>query len=161
MEVRKKLGFGLMRLPRTDGQIDIEQCKALADTFLANGYTYFDTAYAYAGSEEAFKEFVVKRYPRDSYTIASKMAGWMLKEDFGPEKMFQTSLERTGAGYFDYYLLHDVNSGSLPVFEKYDCFAWLKAKKEAGLVRHIGFSYHDGAKLLDEILTCHPEIEFV
>ena len=56
MEVRKKLGFGLMRLPRTDGQIDIEQCKALADTFLANGYTYFDTAYAYAGSEESMSE---------------------------------------------------------------------------------------------------------
>ncbi len=161
MEVRKKLGFGLMRLPRTDGKIDIEQCKILADTFLANGYTYFDTAYAYQGSEEAFKEFVVKRHPRESYTIASKMAGWMLREDFGPEEMFKTSLERTGAGYFDYYLLHSLQPSRVGFYDQYGCWEFCRKMKEERKIRNLGFSYHGDPELLEKLLQEHPYVDFV
>ena len=105
----KKLGFGLMRLPMKDGRIDIEETKAMVDAFLENGFNYFDTARIYEGSESAIKEALIDRYPRDSFILASKNAAWYntkTKEDAIAQ--FRTSLEKTGAGYFDYYLLHDV-----------------------------------------------------
>ena len=161
MEVRKKLGFGLMRLPRTDGKIDIEKSKVLADMFLSNGYTYFDTAYAYAGSEEAFREFVVERYPRDSYTVASKMAGWSLRDDFGPADMFNTSLQRAGLEYFDYYLLHSLQPSRVGFYDKYNCWEFCKQMKAEGKIRNLGFSYHGAPDLLEELLKTHPEVDFV
>ena len=116
-----KLGFGLMRLPKTDGVIDLEQVKVMVDRFLAAGFTYFDTAWAYEGSEEAIREALVKRHPRDSFTLASKLAAWIgcrTKEDAAAQ--FRTSLERTGAGYFDYYLLHNLGEGRTKFFDEFD-----------------------------------------
>ena len=75
--------------------------------------------------------------------------------------MFHEQLQKTGAGYFDYYLLHGIEESMLPKYEQFDCFNWLLEKKQQGLVKHAGFSYHDSADLLDEILTRHPEMEFV
>ena len=118
----KKLGFGLMRLPRLeDGSFDDEQIARMADAFLANGYTYFDTAYVYGGSEEAFRRAVVERHPRESYTIASKLAGWDLKEGFGPEEMFETSLQRMGVDYIDFYLLHSLQESHGTIYEDNKC----------------------------------------
>ena len=123
MEERKglKLGFGLMRLPRlADGSIDLEQTARMVDLFMEAGGTYFDTAYAYNGSEEAARKVLVERYPRDSYTLATKLivtAGDTSEEK--AKKEFETSLERTGAGYFDYYLLHALQRSS---YKKYDEF---------------------------------------
>ena len=163
----KKLGFGLMRLPLTDpndaGSIDMEQMKQMVDTFLARGFTYFDTAWMYCNgkSEEAAYEALVSRHPRDSFTLTTKLPAYMLKTEADREKIFSTQLKRTGAGYFDYYWLHDVNAGTLKTFDRLNCWDFIRQKKEAGLVRHIGFSYHDGPELLDRVLTAHPEIEYV
>ena len=104
----KKLGFGLMRLPKINGEIDIEQVKIMADDFLSNGFTYFDTAYVYENSEVAFKEAVVKRYNRSDYYIADKLTAWKLKEGSDKEEIFKESLDRLGIEYIDYYLLHAV-----------------------------------------------------
>ena len=163
----KKLGFGLMRLPSLDtaksSNVDMEQLKKMVDLFMERGFTYFDTAWMYCGfaSEPAAKEALVSRYPRDSYTLATKLHAGFLKTEEDRDNIFNAQLEKTGAGYFDYYLLHGIEAGMLPTYEKLDCFNWLLAKKEAGLVKHAGFSFHDKADLLDEILTKHPEMEFV
>ena len=164
---KKKLGFGLMRLPLTDpnddSSIDLELLKQMVDAFLERGFTYFDTAWMYCGgkSEEAAREALVKRHPRDSFTLTTKLPAYMLHKEADREWLFNEQLRRTGAGYFDYYWLHDVNSHSVKTFDKLRCWDFIREKKEAGLVRHIGFSYHDGPELLDQLLTAHPEIEYV
>lgn len=163
----RKLGFGLMRLPLTNpddaSSIDIELTKKMVDSFIENGFTYFDTAWMYCGfnSENATKEALVKRYPRDSYTLATKLHAGFLQTKEDRDKIFNTQLEKTGVDYFDYYLIHDVGLDHYKVYTELDCFNWLIDKKEKGLVKHIGFSYHDNAELLDKVLTEHPEMEFV
>lgn len=163
----KKLGFGLMRLPQLDpndsAAIDVEQVKRMVDLFMAKGFTYFDTAWMYNGfaSERVVKEALVSRYPRESFTLATKLHNGFFDSFEGRDEIFNGQLEKTGAGYFDYYLLHGIEAGSLPHYERYDCFDWLLAKRDAGLVRHVGFSFHDSADLLDKILGEHPEMEFV
>lgn len=163
----RKLGFGLMRLPLTNpddaSSIDIELTKKMVDSFIENGFTYFDTAWMYCGfnSENAVKEALVKRHPRDSYTLATKLHAGFLQTKEDRDKIFQTQLEKTGVDYFDYYLIHDVGLDHYKVYTELDCFNWLMDKKEKGLVKHIGFSYHDNAELLDKVLTEHPEMEFV
>lgn len=163
----KKLGFGLMRLPLLDqndaGSIDIEQTKQMVDTFIEKGFTYFDTAWMYCKfqSENATKEALVDRHPRDSYTLATKLHAMYIETKEDRDKVFNEQLKKTGVSYFDYYLIHDVNHGNYDKYTKLDCFEWLKEKKEQGLVKKIGFSFHDTAEYLDKILTEHPEVEFV
>ena len=163
----KKLGFGLMRMPSLDGvnpaNVDIEQVKKMVDLFIENGFTYFDTAWMYNGfaSESVAKTVLVERYPRDSFTLATKLHAAFFNSPEEREEVFNSQLEKTGAGYFDYYLLHGIESAMLPKYEEFDCFSWLLQKKAQGLVKHAGFSYHDTPELLDEILTKHPEMEFV
>ena len=163
----KKLGFGLMRLPRTDpadaAAVDVEQVKQMVDRFMAQGFTYFDTAWMYQGfvSEKVAKAALVDRYPRESYTLATKLHAGFIKTKEDRDKVFFEQLKKTGVEYFDYYLLHGIEAGTLPVHEKLDTFSWILEKKEQGLIRHAGFSFHDSAALLDRILTEHPELEFV
>ncbi len=163
----KKLGFGLMRLPLLDkndpAKVDVEQVKKMVDLFLARGFTYFDTAWMYNGfaSESVAKAALVDLHPRDSFTLATKLHAGFFNSLEDRDKVFNAQLEKTGAGYFDYYLLHGIEGAMLPKYEKFDCFNWLLDKKAKGLVKHAGFSFHDSAELLDEILTRHPEMEFV
>lgn len=163
----KKLGFGLMRLPLLDANdaasIDIEQTKHMVDTFLERGFTYFDTAWMYCGfrSENATKEALVQRHPRDSYTLATKLHAGFLTTKEDRDRIFNEQRVKTGVDYFDYYLLHDVGQDHYKVYQKLDCFQWLSEKKAQGLVKHMGFSFHDNAELLDRVLTEHPEMEFV
>ncbi len=163
----KKLGFGMMRLPllnpEDDGSVDLKQTEQMVDRFLEQGFTYFDTAWMYCGgkSEETVGKVLVSRHPRDSFTLTTKMPAYMLKKAEDRERIFQEQLRRTGAGYFDYYWLHDVNSHSIQTFDRLDCWNFIRQKKEEGLVRHIGFSFHDGPELLDRVLTEHPEMEYV
>ena len=159
----KKLGFGLMRLPQKDGQIDLEQLKQMVDLFLEKGFTYFDTAYPYHGgeSEVATREALVKRHPRESYQLATKLPVWEVKEKADLQRLFNIQLERTAAGYFDFYLLHALGKDRLESLDKFDMWGFVAELKAKGLVRHIGFSFHDTADVLDEILTSHPEMEFV
>ena len=163
----KKLGFGLMRLPVTDrsnqAAVDVEQLKKMVDLFLEKGFTYFDTAWMYNGfeSERAAKAALVDRYPRDAFTLADKLHAGFFHSFEDRDKVFNAQLEKTGAGYFDYYLLHGIEAGMLDKYEKYDCFNWLLEKKAQELVKHAGFSFHDTPEMLDDILTKYPEMEFV
>ena len=159
-----KLGFGLMRLPKKGAKIDIEQTKQMVDAFMAAGLTYFDTAYVYddGDSERAAKAALVDRYPRESYTLATKLCAWMgAHDEKSAKQQFYTSLERTGAGYFDYYLLHALQAGNYKTYDKYHIWDFVKEQKEKGLIQHWGFSFHASPKLLDELLTAHPDAEFV
>ena len=163
----KKLGFGLMRMPTLDpndpAKVDLEQVKQMVDLFMENGFTYFDTAWMYNGfaSESVAKAALVDRYPRDSFTLATKLHNGFFNSFEDRDKVFNEQLRKTGAGYFDYYLLHGIEASSYPHYERFDCFNWLLEKKRQGLVKHAGFSFHDSPELLDEILTKHPEMEFV
>lgn len=166
-ENAKKLGFGLMRLPQLDpndpAKVDVEQVKEMVDLFLEKGFTYFDTAWMYNGfaSENVAKVALVDRHPRDSFTLATKLHAGFFDSLEGRDQVFNAQLQKTGAGYFDYYLLHGIEADMYPKYEKFDCFDWLLEKKAGGLVRHAGFSFHDTPELLDEILTKHPQMEFV
>lgn len=163
----KKLGFGMMRLPLTDasdaGSIDIELTKKMVDTFIERGFTYFDTAWMYCDhkSEDAVKEVLTSRYPRDAYTLATKLhSGYLTcKED--RDKIFNEQLRKTGVDFFDYYLIHDVREEPYRKYEELDCFNWILDKKKKGLVKKIGFSFHSTSDLLDRVLTEHPEFDFV
>lgn len=163
----KKLGFGLMRLPLLDANdaasIDIELTKKMVDAFMEKGFTYFDTAWMYCGfnSENATKEALVKRHPRDKYTLATKLHAGFLQTKEDRDRIFKEQMEKTGVDFFDYYLLHDIGYDHYKVYTELDCFRWLEEKKAQGLVKHMGFSYHDNAELLDKVLTEHPEMEFV
>ena len=159
-----KLGFGLMRLPMLGDEVDIEQFKQMADAFLAAGFTYFDTAYGYIGgkSEAAAKVALVDRHPRESFTLTSKLPAWAgPKTAAEAQQMFWTSLERTGAGYFDFYLLHNIGAPRLPAFDNFGIWDFLAERKKEGLIRHLGFSFHDSPALLDKLLTEHPDMDFV
>ncbi len=158
----KKLGFGLMRLPRNGDVIDIEQTKEMVDLFMGAGFTYFDTAWAYDGSEEAAREALVERYPRDSFTLATKNAAWKntpTKEL--ARKQLDESLERTGAGYFDFYLLHNVSGDHKRIFDEYEMWDFVNEKKTEGVIKNIGFSFHSTPEDLETLLTAHPEVDFV
>lgn len=164
---QKTGGFGMMRLPLLDSSdaasIDIAQTKRMVDAFLENGFTYFDTAWMYCGfkSEDAVKEVLTSRHPRESFTLTTKLHAGFLSEKEDRDRIFDTQRKKTGVSFFDYYLLHDIGADHYKVFTELDCFRWLMAKKDHGLVRHIGFSFHDSPELLDRILTEHPEMEFV
>ncbi len=158
----RKLGFGLMRLPKNGDEFDIEQIKKMVDRFLEEGFTYFDTAWAYEGSENAIRQALVERYPRESYQLATKLAAWInCKTRDDAVAQFERSLELTQAGYFDYYLLHNLGEGRTKFFDRYDIWEFAKEKKAEGLVKHIGFSFHSTPEELEEILINHPEMEFV
>ncbi|MCH5277241.1 MAG: aldo/keto reductase [Desulfovibrionaceae bacterium] len=158
----KKLGFGLMRLPTVGEQIDVEQVKSMVDRFLEAGFTYFDTAWAYPGSEDAIRQALVERYPREAFQLATKNAAWIkcASRDEAAAQ-FETSLRQTGAGYFDFYLLHNLGEGRTRFFDDFGMWDFVREKKRLGLIRHAGFSFHSTPEELDALLTAHPDMEFV
>jgi len=160
-----KLGFGLMRLPKlADGSMDTEQIKEMVDLFIAAGGTYFDTAFVYDGgeSEKIAKVAIVDRYPRESFTLCTKMNGHMLNPtEESTKKQFEISLERTGAGYFDYYLLHAVDDRNYQNYDNFKIWDFVREKKEQGLIKHYGFSFHGTPELLDRLLDEHPDVDLV
>ena len=157
-----KLGFGLMRLPKDkQGQIKLDEVQRMVDSYMERGFNYFDTAYVYEGSEEAIRQTLVEKYPRDVYTLADKLPAWKLTCQEDVERIFQESLNRTGVDYFDFYLLHSVEKSHYPTYEKYQCFDFIQEMKKQGKIKYMGFSFHDDADFLDKVLTEHPEIDFV
>lgn len=164
---KKKLGFGCMRLPLLDGNkqesIDMKQMEQMVDLFLEKGFTYFDTAYMYHEftSECAVREALVKRHDRNSFTLATKMPTMFLEKEEDLERIFNEQLEKCGVEYFDYYMLHNLNVLHYEIAERFHAFEFIQQKKKEGKVKYIGFSYHDEAGLLDQILTAHPEVDFV
>lgn len=168
----KNLGFGMMRLPVLTGPTDFDygQLNAMVDAFLAAGYTYFDTSYVYHNgkSEEATRKALVERHPRESFTVATKFPTFMLIPKEKIEETFQSQLDNLGVEYIDYYLLHNIQTvlydgydGKMGIVKTTNLFDHTKKWKEDGKIRHLGISFHSSAKLLDRVLTEHPEIEFV
>lgn len=170
MENAKKLaplGFGFMRLPVTDPDdptsIDYERTCELVDLFMEGGFTYFDSARGYHNgkSESALRECLVKRYPRDSFQIATKLPAWLAKNADHARAMFDKSLRECGVDYFDYYLLHNLGEQLTQCFEDYDLWNFCAQMKAEGKIRHFGFSIHDNAEELGKVLDAHPEVDFV
>lgn len=160
----KKLGFGFMRLPVDEaGNIELDTVKKMVDVFLGKGFMYFDTAYPYHNgmSEIAIREALVKRYPRDKFFLANKMPVVRLKTMEQQESIFNEQLEKCGVEYFDNYLLHNLGEAHYKIAEQLNSFGFIQKKKQEGKIKNIGFSYHDRADLLEEILTAHPEVDFV
>ncbi len=157
----KKLGFGLMRLPRKGPVIDVKETSEMVDLFLSEGFTYFDTAFVYVGSEAATRKALVERYPRESYTLASKLFAAKIPSEKIAKGELETSLKRTGAKYLDYYLLHSIMESNYQKYDKFGLWNFVKEEKAKGRIKHYGFSFHGGPELLDKLLTEHPDVEFV
>ena len=159
-----KLGFGMMRLPQKDGDIDLGRVCEMVDAYVSAGMNYFDTAYVYHGgmSERAIKEAITKRHPRESFMLATKLPAWCLRNKDDRDRIFNEQLERCGVDYFDFYLLHSVeDGGNGETYERLDCYNWGLEKKAAGKIRHLGFSFHGSPAYLEKVLDAHPEMEFV
>ena len=162
-QIKNKLGFGCMRLPRLDNAIDLDEFSKMVDIFIENGFNYFDTAHGYLRgmSETALRECLVKRYPRDSFILTNKLSTFHFEKEEEIRPLFEAQLAACGVDYFDFYLMHAQNTA---LYEKYKkCRAYeiaLELMKE-GKFKHFGISFHDEASVLDRILTEHPEIEVV
>lgn len=156
-----------MRLPlknaEDQGSIDMDEFKKMTDLFMKKGFTYFDTAYMYNDfkSETALREALVKRYPRESFTIASKMPIMMVHSKEEQEKVFDEQLTKCGVEFFDYYMIHNVGRIFYDLIKEIDSFGFLARKKAEGKIRKIGISCHDNSEFLETVLCEHPEIEFV
>ncbi|MBQ3302285.1 MAG: aldo/keto reductase [Eggerthellaceae bacterium] len=161
MQETGKLGFGLMRLPRRGVGIDVAQVSQMVDMFLEAGFTYFDTARLYPGSEKATKKALVARHARDSFTIATKLNTMTAPVARMARKQFDTSLHNLGCDYIDYYLLHNLTKGTYGSYDNLGLWDYVRDLKKQGKVRHFGFSFHSGPELLDSILRSHPDVDFV
>ncbi|MBR6702748.1 MAG: aldo/keto reductase, partial [Clostridia bacterium] len=140
---------------------DIKETSEMVDMFLEAGGTYFDTAFIYPGSEDAMRKALVERYPRESFTLATKLNASIAVTRKAALSQFETSLKRTKAGYFDYYLLHSLMERNHGRYDKFELWDYVKEEKEKGRIKHYGFSFHGGPELLDELLSAHPDVDFV
>lgn len=162
-KIKKNFGFGCMRLPMQGEDVDIEQTKQMVDTFLAQGFNYFDTAHGYiqGKSELALKECLTSRHNREDYILTNKLSEGYFKTQADIRPFFQSQLEACGVDYFDFYLMHSQGSTNYQHFK--DCRAYETAfeLKAEGKVHHVGISFHDRAEVLDQILTEYPQVEVV
>lgn len=163
----RKLGMGMMRLPLLDPNdqksINYTLATQMVDKYMARGFTYFDTAFMYhAGeSEEFVREAIVKRYPRESYTVTDKMPAAEITTYDDLQRVFDIQLARTGLEYFDYYWFHAINKNYIELLDRIDGWKFLKQLKAEGKAKHIGFSFHDDSETLEHVLATHPEFEYV
>lgn len=161
--IKKNFGFGCMRLPMIDDEVDFDLTSKMVDEFIAQGFNYFDTAHGYIGgqSEIAVKKCLTDRYPRESYILTNKLSGWFFKTADEIRPLFQSQLDACGVDYFDYYLMHTQNRGNFPHFKECRAYETAFELKAEGKIRHVGLSFHDTAEVLEQILTEYPEIEVV
>ena len=162
-EINGKFGFGCMRLPMVNGEVDMPQFCEMVDAFLDSGLNYFDTAHGYLSgkSELALREGLTSRYPRDRYILTNKLSTHFFTQEDQIRSLFEEQLRACGVEYFDFYLMHAQDG---EIFEKYKrCRAYEIAMelKEEGKICHFGISFHDRAEVLDRILTEYPQIEAV
>jgi len=157
------LGFGAMRFPTLNKEIDVQQLTEMVDYYMANGMNYFDTAWFYHSgeSEAALRETLVKRYPRDSFTLVDKLPLWKCETAADMQRIFETQLERCGVDFFDIYLLHNQEAKHDDMAVEYGAYELMKELKASGKAKHIGFSFHGNAETLEKILTERPEMECV
>lgn len=161
--VKKNFGFGCMRLPMKDGEVDKAEMCRMVDAFLARGFNYFDTAHGYLGgkSEIAVRECLAERYPRDAFILTDKLTGSYFRSEADIRPFFESQLKACGVEYFDFYLMHSQNKEIFEKFRACNAYETAFALKEEGKVRHVGLSFHDRAEVLDEILTAYPQVDVV
>lgn len=161
--INKKFGFGLMRLPMKGEEVDYAQVNDMVDAFMKAGFTYFDTAKGYLDgkSEVALRECVVKRYPRESFTVTDKLTTNFFNSEEDIRKCFEEQLKTVGVEYFDYYLMHAQGRVNYDKYRKFHAYEIAQELKKEGKIKHVGLSFHDSAEFLDKILTDHPEVELV
>lgn len=161
--VKKNFGFGCMRLPMKDGEVDKAEMCRMVDAFLARGFNYFDTAHGYLGgkSEIAVRECLTERYPRDAFILTDKLTGSYFRSEADIRPFFESQLKACGVEYFDFYLMHSQNKEIFEKFRACNAYETAFALKEEGKVRHVGLSFHDRAEVLDEILTAYPQVDVV
>ncbi|MBR0482048.1 MAG: aldo/keto reductase [Firmicutes bacterium] len=161
------LGFGCMRFPLLeDGKtIDEDQVAKMFDIAIKGGVNYFDTAWPYhEGMSEIVTGKTLKKYPRDSYYLASKFPAFQYKvgaeDNPKPSEIFEKQLEKCGVEYFDFYLCHNVSERTLPVFEdpEIDIIPYLIKQKELGRIKHLGFSCHAQYENLKAFVERHPGV---
>ena len=162
-EVKKNFGFGCMRLPMNNEEVDLVEFTKMVDYFMEAGFNYFDTAHVYIGgkSELALRECLVNRYPRDSFILTNKLSGSCFKVESDLEEMFNMQLKSCGVEYFDFYLMHAQNASNFARYKKEHAYEFAFKMKEEGKIKHVGLSFHDSADVLDQILTEYPNIEVV
>ena len=155
--MEKKLGFGCMRLPMNNGEVDYAEFNRMIDYYIDQGFNYFDTAHGYLGgqSEIAIRECLAKRYPRESYVLTDKLTMPYFKSQ--EEKQLQWC----GVEYFDYYLMHAQDRNTYQHFQKNNAYQECLKLKEEGKIKHLGISFHDTSEMLEQILSDYPEIEIV
>lgn len=162
-EIKGRFGFGFMRLPEQNGEIDTAQVNAMVDRFLAAGLNYFDTARGYMKerSEGAIRTCLTSRYPREQFLLADKLSSWYFEKEEEIRPLFFSQLKDCGVDYFDFYLMHAQSAERFEKFKATRAYETAFALKQEGYIRHVGFSFHDKAAVLDEILTAYPQFEFV
>ncbi len=161
--IKKNFGFGAMRLPMKDGEVDVPQTCQMVDTFLEAGFNYFDTAHGYLNgkSELALRECLTSRYPRDRYILTDKLTNFFFKKEEDIRPFFQSQLEACGVDYFDFYLMHAQGVENFAFFKKCRAYETALELKTEGKIRHFGISFHDRAEVLEQILTEYPQVEVV
>ena len=149
------LGYGCMRFPVTaEGTIDQEKAEALLDKAYAAGVNYFDTAYGYHnGESESFVGKALKKYPRDSFYLATKLPLWKVKSIEDAKAIFAEQLGRLQMDYVDFYLMHAVNKESWDAMRDMGVVELLKGWKEEGKIRYLGFSFHDKYEVFEEVIN--------
>ena len=162
-EVKKKFGFGCMRLPMKNGDIDYDEFSRMIDLFIGNGFNYFDTAHGYHNgkSEIAIRDCLVKRYPRDRYLLTDKLTDFFFKSEEDIKPFFESQLKICGVEYFDFYLMHAQNRTNFQYFKKCRAYEQAFELKKEDKIRHVGISFHDTADILEQILNEYPQIEVV
>lgn len=162
-EIKKNFGFGMMRLPMVGELVDMEQSKQMVDRFMEAGFNYFDTAHLYiqGQSEQAIKECVSSRYPRESFVLANKLSASCFNKEEEIRPLVEEQLKACGVTYFDFFLMHAVGAERHELYSKTHAYDIAQELKREGKVRHVGFSFHDTPELLERILMERPEMEFV
>lgn len=162
-EIHGNFGFGCMRLPMKDGQVDDEEFSRMADAFIASGLNYFDTAHGYLGglSETAIRDCVAKRYDRSRFLLTDKLTTVFFQKEEDIRPFFENQLKWCGVDYFDFYLMHAQDHDNYQKYKRCHAYEIGWQLKQEGKIRHFGISFHDKADVLDMILTEHPEVELV
>ena len=161
--MNKNFGFGCMRLPMIGEEVDLKEFSMMIESFFTAGFNYFDTAHGYieGKSEQAIKECLTSKYPRDAYELTNKLTIPYFNKEEDIRPFFEKQLEWCGVEYFDYYLMHAQSAEIFEHFKKHKAYETAIALKEEGKIKHFGISFHDKAFVLDQILTEYPEVEIV
>lgn len=162
-KIKKNFGFGCMRLPMVNGEVDYTETRKMVDTFLEAGFNYFDTAHGYLGgrSEIALRECLTSRHPRESYVLTNKLSSHFISKAEDIRPLFRQQLEACGVDYFDFYLMHAQDKNSFQKYKEIRAYEISLELLAEGKIRHFGISFHDKAAVLDQILTEYPQVEVV